>query len=135
MNNSQIALEKAKQLVVGDQWPSLLGASTEANKAEFCFDIAESISWFAGHFPEQAVLPGVVQVHWATQLAKVMFIDVLTEEYRFKAANNIKFKTVILPKQRVVLKLEYNEAKTLVKFSYRMGEDLCSSGSLVFSAL
>jgi len=57
--------------------------------------------WFAGHFPEQAVLAGIVQVHWAMGFAKGFgFWEDDAPELR-----RVKFKAVLLPPTTVQLTL------------------------------
>jgi len=120
-------------LVSGEEWPRLLHSRLEKNEADFSFEIIEEISWFEGHFPEQAVLPGVVQLHWATKLAEISFLPLLEGEKCFKAVNNIKFKTMVLPGQVVDLSLRYDELKCAVKFSYHNVDDTFSTGTLIFT--
>lgn len=121
-------------LINADEWPELSASKLADNTLTLSLVIKESITWFAGHFPEQAVLPGVVQVHWATQLAKLVFKHYCEEKVPcFKAANNVKFKTMIMPGQKIDLVLRYDEAKSAVRFSYRTADDEFSTGVIVFS--
>ena len=127
-------VEKMSELVSGDQWPRLVKFDAADNHISLSFEVVDSISWFAGHFPEQAVLPGVVQIHWAMKLAQAVFPDLLSEGRHFKTANNIKFKSMILPGQMIDVDLKYKESKHTVAFSYHTADDIFSTGSLVFAA-
>ncbi len=132
-NNHKNAIEQTiSSILSGDTWPRLLNYKAEGDEVRVSLAISNDISWFAGHFPEQAVLPGVVQVHWATVLSRSIFASVLSE-CEFKAVNNLKFKTVILPDQTIDLILQYKPTKSMVSFTYRSEDDVFSTGTLVFS--
>jgi len=94
--------------------------------------INDDLSWFAGHFPDNPVLPGVVQTHWAGELSKAIFkLD------NFQGVNSLKFQSMILPKMDVELVLNYKVEKNSVSFSYKTIEngeavERLSSGSLNF---
>ena len=131
-----------------EQWPTFYADITSSDSAEInsykvICDIPASLCWFKGHFPDQAVLPGVVQVNWANDVAKLLF-----QNDEFRGVNSLKFNTMILPETRVKLSLALNPEKHTVKFRYtsiisitendsaakeNKGEILFSSGILVFS--
>lgn len=114
------------------EWPVLNEWLLDEELAKLSLTINEDISWFAGHFPEQAVLPGVVQIHWATQLSKILFAKE-GATLSFRAANNVKFKTMILPGQTLELHIKFNRDKNSVAFSYQKQEEQFSTGTLVFA--
>ena len=121
-----------------DKWPTFLNSETpsssvDENSYKIVCDIPASLSWFKGHFPDQPVLPGVVQVNWANDLAKQLF-----KYEEFRGVNSLKFNTMILPETKVTLSLTLNPDKHTVKFRYASNteekdEILFSSGLLVFS--
>lgn len=134
-----------------NKWPTFLSIETpstavEENAYKIDCKIPASLSWFAGHFPDQPVLPGVVQVNWANDLAQQLF-----EIKEFRGVNSLKFNTMILPETRVTLSLILNPEKNTVKFRYasfteddsitednsitkdNKDETLFSSGILVFA--
>lgn len=127
--------ENLNQLICGDQWPELIDKSVLENSIVLTLNIKDSIVWFDGHFPEQAVLPGVVQLHWAVQIVRLHFSQLSITKSQFQQASNVKFKSMILPNQLVKLSLSYNEEKNKVNFSYFLEADELSSGVLVFSSL
>lgn len=129
-----------------NKWPTflsieMLSTAVEENAYTIDCEIPASLSWFAGHFPDQPVLPGVVQVNWANDLAKKLF-----EITEFRGVNSLKFNTMILPETLVTLSLILNPEKHTVKFRYasiikndsitkeNKNETLFSSGILVFSS-
>ena len=118
-----------------NKWPTFTNSEIslmpeEKNVFVTNCEIPSSLSWFKGHFPEQAVLPGVVQVNWANTIAKNLF---KIEEFR--GVNSLKFNTMILPDNTVTLSLAFNSEKQTVKFSYKSDDLLYSSGILVFATV
>lgn len=91
--------------------------------------VPESLRWFEGHFPEQPVLAGVVQTHWAVEIAQVVF-DVTGQ---FDKINNLKFKAVIMPNIQLTLTLQYMPDKQLVKFNYQDESVVYSQGQIYFA--
>lgn len=140
MIENEMLADRVNKLVSSNtkkEWPEWIELVSEevvpkGVEITFSFDINPDIAWFAGHFPEQSVLPGVVQLHWATKLAEISVFSLSEPVKHFKAVNNIKFKTMILPEQSVSLLLKYNELKDTVSFSYYNAADVFSTGTLVF---
>jgi len=102
-----------------DEWPVLLDYSVTNNTdkntiiVEITCHVPTKLSWFEGHFPEQPVLPGVVQTHWAGELSTALFpID------DFRQVNGLKFKSMILPDTNITLSLVFNAEKKSVDFRY-----------------
>ncbi len=83
--------------------------------------------FFQGHFPGMPILPGVAQLGLATENAK--------KTYGFtgalKMAKKLKFVHIIEPGHDIVLSLEKNGDEE-VKYEFREGDVICSSGTLVF---
>jgi 3-hydroxymyristoyl/3-hydroxydecanoyl-(acyl carrier protein) dehydratase len=81
---------------------------------------------FAGHFPGRPILPGVVQLDWAMQLAALCF----GYEFRPACRVRVKFMHVIGPAPAgLAVSLRYDPAATKIAFEYRVGNVLASSGS------
>ncbi|MDB5969860.1 MAG: hypothetical protein JWQ90_2310 [Hydrocarboniphaga sp.] len=81
---------------------------------------------FEGHFPEHAVLPGLIQLHWVVELAQRH----LQVGARFRDLVGVKFQKVIQPGQRLNLELEWNDALGELRFRYHASGDTYSSGKL-----
>ncbi|WP_299877586.1 hypothetical protein [uncultured Cocleimonas sp.] len=144
INLAITAEELNQQYPEKDKWPTFSVCETPStlatdNSYEVICDIPVSLSYFKGHFPDQAVLPGVVQINWANDLAKRLF-----KYEEFRGVNSLKFNTMILPETKVILSLTLNPEKHTVKFRYtsiteddsmteEKDEILFSSGILVFS--
>ncbi len=90
----------------------------------------EDYQFFKGHFPDFALLPGMIQVHLAIQFAKDKFI--LKGE--FLGFKSVKFSSPLIPNEKVVLELEYSPAKKVLNFIYKKNElDFYSKGSILIS--
>ena len=79
-----------------------------------------------GHFPQQAVLPGVTQLDWAVKLGCEAFgysAQVATLEV-------LKFQQLILPDTYVDLIIEHQPQKAKLIFSYRDQDKRFASGRI-----
>lgn len=112
----------------GRDWPQFIEWQWNNTSVILQLFIPDNTSWFTGHFPEQAVLPGVVQTHWAAELSKKLFAI----NGHFVKINNLKFKSVITPQTNLDLCLSYKSNKQLVSFQYQQDEKVFSSGSIEF---
>ena len=108
--------------------PTIINLETSSNSALIALHVPTDLSWFEGHFPEQKVLPGVVQIDWAGKFGKALFTD--TAEFR--QLTNIKFKTMIMPDTDVTLELNYLPEKETLKFHFYNQSDSFSIGSFKF---
>lgn len=108
-------------------FPEVRSVSVESGCLRVTLDVSSDLNWFRGHFPDQPVLPGVVQLHWAVLVATAC-LDVSGVPTEIK---RLKFKKVFTPPQNVELTLrECGSAEAQFRFSYE-GEDY-SEGRLVF---
>jgi len=90
---------------------------------ELEFAVSGSLRWFKGHFPDFAILPGVVQVHWAMLYAR-RFLGITASPGRAQ----MKFRRPIRPDECLTLTLEVQRNRVL--FTYRRGTEICSTGAL-----
>lgn len=111
------------------EWPRFLSVQTADNSQTISLFINDDIRWFTGHFPEQPVLAGVVQTHWAAELGKFLFP---LNGDDFSRIDNLKFQMVILPGQTITLHLEYLPESGALKFRYTQGDTNYSEGKFVF---
>lgn len=125
-----MTIEELSQCFPKAQWPLFEDLNNNENQVELLLNIHPEIHWFEGHFPNQPVLAGVVQTHWAGELAKHFFA---TGE-NFCRIDNLKFQSVILPNMYLTLTLEYLPEKNSVKFQYRNDERSYSEGKIVFAS-
>lgn len=124
---SSITPEQLNAQLDAAHWPRFCAVEYQPQQAMLELDVPTELSYFAGHFPEQAVLPGVVQVHWVGELAARFFAV-----GAFKELKSLKFNSMVLPETRLRLTLDYQAEKSQLKFSYTAAEQNYSSGILVF---
>ena len=89
------------------------------------------LAHFSGHFPKTPVLPGVVQVDWAQQLARQLIKDLPP---RFSGMEVLKFQQLVRPGDRLQLSLRFDAARGKLYFAFRNGEAACSSGRILLGA-
>ncbi len=113
----------------GNQWPEFKAIEQHQDTAKISLYISESIHWFTGHFPNAPVLPGVVQTHWAARLCEYLY----PEARAFTRIDNLKFQSVIMPKQHVLLTIKHIQPKSAFTFSYTHEGNRLSEGKLIFN--
>ena len=86
------------------------------------------LAHFSGHFPKTPVLPGVVQVDWAQQLARQLIKDLPP---RFSGMEVLKFQQLVRPGDQLQLTLRFDAARGKLYFAFRNGEAACSSGRIL----
>lgn len=106
--------------------PIVTAIRQDGPKAELDLEIPPDLRWFDGHFPHAPVLPGVVQLEWALEFGRRRF------GLRQPAARlfQVKFKSVVQPGDRLILRLAHDAAAGRLKFSYDREDGTCSSGSI-----
>lgn len=92
-------------------------------------DVPADCSWLEGHFPGRPVLPGVVQVRWALQLAGQVWPNLDS----VVALNNVKFLNPVLPPVRLRLELQWNAETARLDFAWHQDTQRCSQGRVVFT--
>lgn len=110
--------------------PPILHSDIGIDNIELRLLVAADLEYFNGHFPEQAVLPGVTQLDWAVRLGCQYF------GYSEAVANLevLKFQQLILPGQEVTLNISNNAAKAKLTFAYSDGENRYASGRIAFDS-
>lgn len=97
-----------------------------ADSLELYIQLPEDDAVFEGHFPELAILPGVVQIQWAMEHSVTWYAP-----EQFLALEKLKFQQMIMPGSSFALKLTHQSAGK-VSFAYS-NDDICfSSGCLIF---
>ena len=108
--------------------PRILARRDEAGRIELEIEVDQDNPWFAGHFPEMAILPGVVQIGWAAHFGNALQglgPGVSTLE-------QVKFKRPILPGARLTLTLKADLAAHKLRYEYKDAGHSYSSGVLQF---
>ncbi|MCL1861543.1 MAG: AMP-binding protein [Proteobacteria bacterium] len=83
---------------------------------------------FDGHFPQMAILPGVIQVDWALRLAQRYF----PIEGRFSDLRRLRFQRILRPDDQVSLTLRFLPEKKEVHFAYTSAYGVHSQGRASF---
>ena len=83
---------------------------------------------FGGHFPTIPILPGVVQVDWAVNLARTH----LQVGGRFKGVTATKFRRLVQPGMNLALTLEHRPEFQELRFEYLLRDALASTGRVLF---
>ena len=109
-------------------FPEILGEKRATEGMVLALRIPEGLAYFAGHFDEIAVVPGVVQIQWAVHYAR----QYLGVARTFSQMEVIKFKELLLPGQCLDLRVCYHEAHCKLQFSYRSETAEYSSGRIYF---
>ncbi len=85
---------------------------------------------FDGHFPEAAILPGVVQVDWAIRCAR----DCFELAAPVRSLEILKFQHPVLPGTRLHLELQLRPATEVVTFRITSSVGAHASGRVLFKA-
>jgi len=120
------ALEMTKAGESNSQ-PGVLSWIQEQAQHRLLLDVVPELVFFQGHFPDNPILPGVTQLHWAAQYATNLFgfNDIPYEIKR------LKFKSIIQPPTVVELLLERKQENE-VQFQLSSSGQIHSTGCLVF---
>jgi 3-hydroxymyristoyl/3-hydroxydecanoyl-(acyl carrier protein) dehydratases len=98
--------------------------------------------FFEGHFPSFPVMPGVLILEAMAQSAAVLVAkseDVKAKSnrvYLFASANNVKFKSPVVPGDQLVIKTQFNRrVRSLWKATavVSVNDKVCSSADLMFT--
>jgi 3-hydroxymyristoyl/3-hydroxydecanoyl-(acyl carrier protein) dehydratase len=114
-------------------WPQFLQVSTTPagarRRAAIVLAIGEELSWLRGHFPQQPVVPGIVQVDWAARLAGHLF-DL--DNDTFCGVDNLKFLMIVKPPLELHLELTLKAGSRSVDFCYAGDDQIYSKGKIRF---
>lgn len=114
----------------GPSDPSVTHASSSGpDSVVLEIEVPADCPWLEGHFPDLPVLPGVVQLRWALQLAGLIWPEFDT----VSAVNNLKFQHPVLPPARLRLELQRNADPARLDFAWYREEQRCSLGRVVFA--
>lgn len=110
------------------QLPEIEALERANDRLSLRFVVSPTLPYFEGHFADVPVLPGVVQVGWAIEFARIH----VPFSARFRSLAAVKFRRVIQPRAAVTLDLVANAARRELAFEYRCGDEACSSGRILF---
>lgn len=93
--------------------PWWLDTQDDHNGAAAHLWLPEDLPCFEGHFPDQPILPGVMQLDWGIWLASKLWGD-HAHATQFAGCARLKFKAPVLPNSllKLTLKLSRNESSS-----------------------
>ncbi len=107
----------------------------DEDQAVFTARLDRQLPYFQGHFPKQPLLPGVIQLLWAQQLAQKYLLPV---NYVAKKLPMVKFISPLIPDDEIVLTLNMvnKDNNTEINFTYERklnnSNVVASKGKIVF---
>ncbi len=108
--------------------PQILSCHYQDQNIALQCRVLPSLLYFNGHFPKQPILPGVTQLAWAEQLAKIFFNISLP----FLRMEVVKFKKIIEPNMLVDIHLSWKAETGKLYFEITSGSYSHSSGRMVY---
>ena len=135
--NSQGKLSISSLLVLFDKkvdgvdkvkWPEVVSEISLDGQCKISIRIPEDLIYFEGHFTDEPILPGIVQVNWAEIFGRRIFSIVGV----FKALEVIKFQQLIFPSDKITITLNYNDENKKLSFKYESDKGGHSSGRICF---
>ena len=121
------ATTQAADMLFSHQAPqAVLLVASNADAADMVLSVPADSPYFEGHFPEFALLPGVVQVQWAKDIACRYW----NLEANLLGVKALKFMSPIRPDDTVILKLSRSAAGVAFVYQKPDGSTL-SRGTLV----
>ena len=98
---------------------------------------------FTGHFPEQAIMPGVLIIEALAQATGLLGFRTISEEpsddllYMLVGVDNVRFKRQVVPGDQLVLKAKIERRSRIIwKFTGEASVDgeLCTAANLLCAA-
>lgn len=108
--------------------PLLIRDHRSADTLLQAFHVPADLSWFSGHFPDQPILPGIVQVKFAVDGVA----SLLGRPAGPRTLQQLKFKAPIRPDQVVQMAIQVADGGEAAAFTFRSAAGEHSSGRLVY---
>jgi 3-hydroxymyristoyl/3-hydroxydecanoyl-(acyl carrier protein) dehydratase len=101
----------------------------DLRQASLEFTIPTDLPLFAGHFPGQPILPGVVELDCVVSMVAEVYPQL--GESQFAGLSAVKFKSPVAPGDRLSVTL--NRKELAVAFVIKRGATVCAQGTLHYS--
>ncbi len=124
----KLLAQSVQTLFEGPRLPEVLAEVPRETGCSLRIYVDCSSPYFEGHFPEAAILPGVVQLQWAEELART-YLGLVGE---FAGMKSIKFKEVIFPGRVLTLELDWSLDKGELSFDFTSSRGQHSAGHLLY---
>jgi 3-hydroxyacyl-[acyl-carrier-protein] dehydratase len=97
--------------------------------------------FFLGHFPDNAVMPGVLIIEAMAQTASILAkltykSNQKSNKYYFASANKIRFLKPVVPGDQLIIKVEViklTSAAGIVRAEVTVDDNVVSTGELAFA--
>jgi 3-hydroxyacyl-[acyl-carrier-protein] dehydratase len=102
-------------------------------------DVAPDMFWVPGHFPDYAVMPGVLIVEACAQVGAVALLSLPENQGRlafFAGIDKVRFKRQVRPGETLRMQCEITKRRGPIGFGTAkawVGDDLACSGELMFA--
>jgi 3-hydroxymyristoyl/3-hydroxydecanoyl-(acyl carrier protein) dehydratase len=103
--------------------PIILNCTEQDSKVELTLQLPDDLVYFQGHFPDQPILAGVVQLNWAVEFAR-KYLNIKGD---ITSVEVLKFQQLIKPDTKVQLSLELKADDKFV-FAYNSSLGKHASG-------
>lgn len=131
-NRGKVPIAELEKLFDAEQGlntnPKILERKIETDTITLRLQLSEDISYFDGHFDQEPVLAGVVQIDWAAQYGQ----DYFSIPGKFQQIEALKFFKVQFAGNQTSLELRYRPDRNRLYFRYYDGETKYSSGRILF---
>jgi hypothetical protein len=130
-NSQGKVIEKtARDLFKPPTLPAVLNCETEGDSCLLELQVNPDNPYFQGHFPDEPILAGVVQLLWAQHFGR----EYLRVAGKFSGMKTIKFRQLVFPGRGLRLSLEYIQKSGRLKFHYQSNDGHHSQGILLYEA-
>lgn len=85
----------------------------QTQRYQWTMTLQPHLRWFAGHFPEVAILPGVATL----ELVRIAYGEVLGHEVPIAGFRHLKFKKIVRPGMKLILDMEVQGKKATFTWS------------------
>jgi len=102
-------------------------------------DVTADMFWVPGHFPDYAVMPGVLIVEACAQVGAVALLSLPENKGRiafFAGIDKVRFKRQVRPGETLRMECEITKRRGPIGFGTAkawVGEELACSGELMFA--
>ena len=95
-------------------FPEIVHSTISADTAELTLRVTENLNGFSGHFDNNPILPGIVQVQWAVHFAR----EYLQLNTPVMLVEKLKFTHIIQPPKIITLRIQTSADKKTTRFHF-----------------
>jgi len=110
--------------------PDVIGRAERGLERVLYLYINDSLAWFDGHFPNDPILPAVVQIDWVIHFGTDYSLQDSFDRNCFTGLSRLKFRSAIVPD--TVLRLTLSATGDSLQFAYESRDGLHSEGKIRF---